>query len=107
MNESLARAESDKLPFGKYVQPYAHYQLANYYTNEKEYDQAKIHANKARDNFKDYELENRIQTQIKSLQRRLKYLTDGPKIEAALKARKEADEAQKRQKQADIDNFYV
>ena len=89
------------------MQPYAHYQLANYYANEKQYDQAKVHANKARDNFKDYELENRIQTQIKSLQRRLKYLTDGPKIEAALKARKEAEEVEKRQKQADIDNFYV
>ena len=106
--ESIARAEGVKHPeFGKYVLPYAQFQLASYYIKEKKLDLAKSHLNKAKDNYSGYELENRLQTQIRSLQRLIKHYTDGPKIAAAMKARAEADEEQKKQKQAQEKNFYL
>ena len=105
-NESLARSENEKLGFGKFVLPCVHYELALYYTNEKNYDQAKIHLNKAA-NYKDFELDNRIQTQIKSLQRRIKYYTDDQYKAAVLKAKAEQELESKAKKQNDINNFYV
>jgi hypothetical protein len=63
--------------------------------------------NKSRDNYKDYELENRIQAKVKSLQKRIKYEQDGPKIAATLKARAEVEIEEKNQKEKNINNFYV
>ena len=56
--------------------PCAQYELASFYTKEKNYADAKHYLHKASSSYKDYELENRIQVQMKSLQKRLKYLTD-------------------------------
>ena len=86
--------------------PCVHYELALYYTNVKNYDQAKIHLNKAA-NYKDFELDNRIQTQIKSLQRRIKFYTDDQYKAAVLKAKAEQELESKAKKQNDINNFYV
>ena len=77
-----------------------------YNTNEKNYDQAKSYLNKAL-NYKDYELNERVQTQIKSLQRRIKYYTDEPRIAALLKSREEVEKEQKAKKETEIKNFYV
>ncbi len=77
-----------------------------YNTNEKNYDKAKSYLSKAQ-TFKDYELNERVGTQIKSLQRRIKYYTDEPKIAALLKAREEADQDQKSKRENEIKNFYV
>jgi predicted negative regulator of RcsB-dependent stress response len=108
-NEALARGEDEakKAPFGKYILPYANFKLANLYTDEKNYEQAKIYLNKARDNYKDYEMDDRIQTQIRSLQRRIKHYTDGPRLAEAAKARQEAEQEIKKQKLIDQKNFYV
>lgn len=104
----MARGESDKqAPFGKYVLPCAHLELGSYYTDINELGQAKNHLSKSQNGFKDYELESRIQTQVKSLQRRIKFLTDGPKLAASLKAKSETEQEQKNQKQTDLKNFYV
>lgn len=73
------------MPFGKYTPPCAHYELALYYTGEKDYEQAKAFLNKAQNNYKDYELDNRIQVQIRSLQRKIKFITEGTKEPAAAK----------------------
>lgn len=107
-NECIARGETDKIPFGKYALPCAHLELAYYYTDTlKDYNQAKIFLNKSQSGFKDYELENRIQTQIKSLQRRLKFIVDAQKLEASQKAKLEAEQQLKLQKENQIKNFYV
>ena len=108
-NEAIARGEDEakKAPFGKYILPYAHFKLATLYTNDKNYDQAKVHLHKSRDNYKDYELDDRIQTQIRSLQRRIKHYTEGPKLVEILKARNEAEQELKKQKQAEQNNFYM
>lgn len=108
-NEAIARGEDEakKAPFGKYILPYAHFKLATLYTNDKNYDQAKVHLHKSRDNYKDYELDDRIQTQIRSLQRRIKHYTEGPKLVEVLKARNEAEQELKKQKQAEQNNFYM
>lgn len=106
INESIARVEGEKkgAPFGKYVLPYCHLLLANYQTDMKQYDLAKSHMNKAKDNYKDYELEDRIQTQIRGLQRRIKLIHDDPKA----KETKEKEEQDiKREKEEKEKNFYV
>lgn len=61
--------------------PSALYELACYYVEEKDYASAKSNLTKAQ-SYKDYELDNRIQVQIRSLQRKIKYLTE-PKPAAA------------------------
>jgi hypothetical protein len=81
--------------------------LASISTDNKDYNSAKVYLNKSRDNYKDYELENRIQAKIKSLQKRIKYEQDGPKIAATLKARAEAEIEEKNHKERNINNFYV
>jgi hypothetical protein len=103
INESIARAENSKLSFGKYVLPCAHYELSTYHTDQNDLPTAKGYLSKARDNFKDYELENRIQTQIKSLQKRIKHLQDAP----MLKARAEQDAELLAKKQNETKNFYL
>jgi tetratricopeptide (TPR) repeat protein len=105
-NECLARAETTKLPFAKFVQPCAYYELALYSTNEQQYDQAQKYLNKAQ-NFKDFELCDRVGTQIKSLQRRIKFYTDGPKLAALLKSRQELETEQTIKKESEVKNFYV
>lgn len=87
--------------------PCANLELASIYTDEKEYNTAKTFLNKSRDNYKDYELENRIQAKIKSLQKRIKYEQDGPKLAASLKARADAEIEEKNQKEKNLNNFYV
>jgi hypothetical protein len=66
---------------------------------------AKTYINKAQSNFKDYELENRIQAQIRSLQRKIKHLSgeSKSKIDPAVGKAKEADA----KKQQEINNFYL
>ena len=106
VNESIARVECEKkgAPFGKYVLPYCHYLLANYQADLEQYDLAKSHMNKAKDNYKDYELEDRIQTQIRGLQRRIKLIHDDPKS----KEIKEKEEAKiKKEKEDKENNFYL
>jgi len=106
VNESIARVECEKkgAPFGKYVLPYCHYLLANYQADLEQYDLAKSHMNKAKDNYKDYELEDRIQTQIRGLQRRIKLIHDDPKS----KEIKESEEAKiKKEKEDKENNFYL
>jgi len=105
-NECLARGETAKLPFAKFVFPCAYYELAVYNTNEKNYDKAKTYLSKAQ-TFKDYELNERVGTQIKSLQRRIRYYTDEPKLAALLKSREEAEKEQKTKRENEIKNFYV
>jgi len=106
LKESIARAEGEKkqATFGRYVLPLCHFHLATYYTDNKEYDLAKTHLNKARDNYKDYELEDRFQTQIRSLQRRIKLLHEDPK-DALL--REKAAQEEKLQNEMKEKNFYV
>ena len=108
-NEAIARGEDEakKAPFGKYILPYAHFKLATMYTNNKEFDLAKVHLNKARDGYKDYELDDRLQTQVRSLQRRIKHYTEAPKLAEAIKARNEAELEAKKQKQLEQNNFYM
>lgn len=60
---------------GKYAMPSALYELACYYVEEKDFGSAKSSLLAAQ-NYKDYELDNRIQVQIRSLQRKIKYLTE-------------------------------
>jgi len=78
--------------------------LASYYTDKNEYDSAKTHLNKAKDNYKDYELEDRFQTQIRSLQRRIKLLHDEPK--EAL-AREKVAQEERLQSELKEKNFYM
>lgn len=75
LNECLARCENQKILVGKYAQPSALYELACFYADAKEFTHAKANLAKAQ-SFKDYELDNRIQIQIRSLQRKIKYLTE-------------------------------
>ncbi len=99
----IARAENEKAPpFGKYVLTCANYELANYQTSLKNYADAKAYLNKAQ-SYKDFELENRIHSQVRSLQRKVKHLTEGVRTEEALKARAEAEE----KKETNAKNFYV
>ena len=77
-----------------------------YNTNLTNYEQAKVFLAKAL-TFKDYELNERVGTQIKSLQRRIKYYTDEPKMSALLKSREEQNQEQKIKKESAIKNFYV
>lgn len=68
---------------------------------------AKNYLNKAQNGYKDFELEERIQTVIKSSQRRLKYLMDKERKASILKEKNEADEKEKATKQNEIKNFYI
>ena len=68
---------------------------------------AKTYLSKAKDNYSNYDLENRLQTQIRGSQRLIKYYTDGPKLAAAMKARAEAEQEQKNRKLIQEKNFYV
>lgn len=68
---------------------------------------AKNYLNKAQNGFKDFELEERIQTVVKSSQRRLKYLMDKERKASILKDKNEADEKEKTNKQNEIKNFYI
>jgi len=108
-NEAIARGEDEakKAPFGKYILPYAHFKLATMYTNMKEYEQAKVYLNKARDGYKDYELDDRLQTQVRSLQRRIKHYTEAPKLAEVIKARNDAEQEAKKLKQMHEKNFYI
>ncbi|CAF0703105.1 unnamed protein product [Brachionus calyciflorus] len=106
-NECLARGENEKVTMGKYALACANLELALYNMELKEYNVAKSYLNKAQTGYKEFELEDRIQTMIKSAQRRLKHVTDGDKLAATLKARSEAEEQERLKKQADIKNFYV
>ena len=53
--------------------------------------------------FKDYELDNRIQVQIKSLQRKIKFLTEPTPTPASVK-QADANKIEEIQKQ---NNFYI
>lgn len=64
------------MPFGKYSYVCAHYILGKYYLDERNYDAAKTHLNKAGSYGKEYEFEYHIQTLVQSSLRRLKYLTE-------------------------------
>ncbi len=78
LNESLARCENNQKAspiVGKYAQPSALYELACFYTDEKDFAQAKSNLAMAQ-TYKDYELDNRVQIQIRSLLRKIKYLTE-------------------------------
>lgn len=106
-NESIARAESiKKPPFGKYVLPCANLELATFFTDEKDFTQAKSFLNKSRID-KEYELDNRIHAKIKSLEKRIKFLVDGPRIAANLKAKSEMEQEEKTQKEKNANNFFV
>jgi hypothetical protein len=76
--------------------------LAAHFTNEKDYAQAKSHANKAQNNFKEYEMDNRIQVQIRSLQRKLKFLTQEKENKASGSGGQLSAEEIQKQK-----NFYI
>ena len=58
-------------------------------------------------NYKDYELDDRIQTQLRSLQRRLKHLIDEPKLAQAINERNEAENGKKMQREASEKNFFL
>lgn len=62
--------------------PSALYELACYYVEEKDFASAKSNLIKAQ-SYKDYELDNRIQVQIRSLQRKIKYITESKSASAA------------------------
>jgi len=104
--EAIARVEVEKkhAPFGKYIMPLTHFHLSTYYTDSNQYDLAKSHLNKARDGYKDYELEDRIQTQIRSLQRRIKLLHDDPKEK---EAKEMTERKEKEAKETYEKNFFV
>lgn len=106
MKEAVARTEGEKKqpPFGKYILPLAHFHLSTFYTDSNQYDLAKSHLNKARDGYKDYELEDRIQTQIRSLQRRIKLLHDDPKEREAAEKK---DKEEKHAKETLEKNFFI
>lgn len=106
LKESIARAEGEKKqpPFGKYVLPLCHYHLSTYYTDNKDYPAAKSHLTKARDNYKDYELEDRFQAQVRSLQRRIKLLHDDPSEKVA---KEKTVQEEKVKKELQDKNFYV
>lgn len=106
LKECIARAEGEKKqpPFGKFVLPLVHFHLSSYYANTDQYDLAKTHLNKARDGYKDYELEDRIQTQIKCLQKRIKHVHDDPK---AKQSKEKKEKEVKQAKETLENNFYV
>ena len=111
-NEAIARAENEKpAPFGKYVLPCAHYELAQYFMQPevKDYASAKTYLQKA-GSFKDFELENRVHSVMRGLQRKLKYLSD-PNAkqteQSLLKARAAADAEQQTKKETEIKNFFL
>jgi hypothetical protein len=68
---------------------------------------AKTHLNKATNNYKDFDLEDRLQTQMRCLQKRIKYLNDDPKLEQSLKEREEIEKEIKLQKQINEKNFFL
>jgi hypothetical protein len=103
----IARAENEKAPpFGKYVLTCANYELANYQTSLKNYADAKAYLSKAQ-SYKDFELEIRIHSQVRSLQRKVKHLSEGAKTELTLKARAEAEREAEEKKETSVKNFYV
>jgi hypothetical protein len=103
----LARIENIKgLGFGKYLSPSAYVDLALNSLEEKRYDETKHYLAKTND-YKDYELENRLQTVIRSLDRRYKYITNPIHRAALLKAEQEQKREAKLKLEKEKDNFYV
>lgn len=75
--------------------------------NKNDLASAKSYLNKAQTGYKEFELEERIQTVIKSSQRRLKFKFDNQKKTNVLKEKNEAEEQEKIKKQNEIKNFYI
>lgn len=75
--------------------------------NKNDLASAKSYINKAQTGYKEFELEERIQTLIKSSQRRLKFRMDNEKMSSITKEEKEAEEQEKIKKQNEIKNFYI
>jgi hypothetical protein len=71
--ESVAREEKQS-SLTRYVQPYANIQLSCLYMNMSNWPSATHYLNKAR-SFKDYDLEDRLQIQMRTIQRRIDYKT--------------------------------
>jgi hypothetical protein len=67
--ESIARDEKQS-SLSRYVQPYAHLQLSILYTEMSDWNSALHHLNKSK-SYKDYDLEDRLQIQMRTLQRRI------------------------------------
>ena len=70
-------------------------------------DLAKSHLNKAKDNYSNFDLEDGLMIKIRSLQKLIKYYTDGPKLAAAMKARAEEEQEQKNIKLIQEKNFFI
>ena len=68
--ESLAREE--KFSISKYLHPYANIQLCCLSIDNKDLNSANAYLAKAK-TYKDYELEDRIQIQMRCIQRRIDY----------------------------------
>lgn len=108
--EAIARYENDKqVPFLKYVQPFASHQLALIEMNEKNFDTSKQLLNKVKDNYKDYDFENRLLPQVRSALKRLKYLIDkenNSKNQSTQQQQQQKSEASNDQAYK-LNNFYV
>jgi hypothetical protein len=70
MLESIARDE--KTSISKYLHPYANLQLCCLSIEKNDLNAASSYLAKAK-NYKDYELEDRLQIQMRCVQRRLDY----------------------------------
>ncbi|RNA32985.1 tetratricopeptide repeat 39C-like [Brachionus plicatilis] len=106
-NECLARGEHEKLIIGKYALVCSNLEIGLISMNKNDLASAKSYINKAQTGYKEFELEERIQTLIKSSQRRLKFRMDNEKMSSILKEEKEAEEQEKIKKQNEIKNFYI
>jgi hypothetical protein len=103
--ESIARSENEKpITLAKYSLPFAYHQLALIEMKDKNYDVSKSLLNKSKDNFKEYDFENRLIAQIRSALKKVKYLCDKNSIDN--KKQNQVEEVKQVTSDA-VKNFYV
>lgn len=102
-NESLARSQNDRSnpSFAKYSQPFTLHQKALLNIKNQNYQDAKHDLLRAKDNFKDFDLENRLHAQLRSALRLVKANTEDSE-------QLSEEELKKRQEKIDqTKNFYL
>ena len=74
MKESLSRINQNEkqIGFEKYVQPFSYFNLSSLCVDKLRLDDAVFYLNKVK-NFKDYDHEDRLQLQIRTLTQRIEY----------------------------------
>lgn len=87
--------------------PFAYHQLALIEMKENNFDAAKNLLNKVKDNYKDYDFENRLVPQVKSAQKKLKYLLDKNQEVKRSTSTISASSTETAEKNYPAKNFYV